>query len=63
MVNGSAVFRHVALLCGARGQDLPTIPVYDMCGADASVAQLHGFAGSPTNAGDGWNMERWTMHR
>jgi hypothetical protein len=63
MVNGSAVSRHLALLCGALGQDLPTIPVHDMYGADASVAQLHGVAGSPTNAGDGWNMETWTMHQ
>jgi len=43
------------------GEDLPTIPVYYMYGADASIPQLYGFVGNPTNAGDGWNMEQWYL--
>ena len=43
------------------GDDLPTIPVYYMYGADASIPQLYGFVGNPTNAGDGWNMEQWYL--
>jgi peptide/nickel transport system substrate-binding protein len=41
--------------------DLPTIPVYYLYGANAAVSGLHGFIGNPTNAGDGWNNEQWYL--
>ncbi len=45
------------------GNDVPTIPVYYLDGANAAISQLHGFTGNPTNAGDGWNNELWTLRR
>ena len=41
--------------------DLPTIPVYYLYGANAAISRLQGFIGNPTNAGDGWNNEQWYL--
>ena len=44
------------------GQELPTIPVYYMVAANGMTTRLQGLVGNPTNDGDGWNMEEWTLN-
>ena len=43
------------------GRELPTIPIYYMVAADGATAKLQGLVGNPTNDGDGWNLEEWTL--
>jgi peptide/nickel transport system substrate-binding protein len=43
------------------GQELPTIPIYYMVAANGMTTRLQGLVGNPTNDGDGWNMEEWSL--
>jgi peptide/nickel transport system substrate-binding protein len=44
-------------------RDLPTIPIYYMVAAQATTSRLKGLNGNPTNDGDGWNSEEWSLDR